>query len=136
MEHHTGAAVKDQLAQLDRLSRLKRFFSAPLAEAILADGDEVLKPHRREISVVFIDLRGFTAFTDGSEPEEVMELLHDYHAAMGAIVVAHEGTLERFSGDSVMVFFNDSVPIDRPAEAAVRMALAMQAARTTRRGLA
>ena len=142
MEHHTGAAVKDQLAQLDRLSRLKRFFSAPLAEAILAVGDEVLKPHRRELSVVFIDLRGFTAFTEGSEPEEVMELLHDYHAAMGAmgamgaIVVAHEGTLERFSGDSVMVFFNDSVPIDRPAEAAVRMALAMQAARTTRRGLA
>ena len=120
--------VQDQLSQLDRLGRLKRFFSAPLAEAIIAGGDAMLKTHRREISVVFIDLRGFTAFTESAEPEEVMELLHDYHAAMGAIVVAHEGTLERFAGDSVMVFFNDPVPINRPAEAAVRMALAMQAA--------
>ena len=120
--------VQDQLAQLDRLGRLKRFFSAPLAEAIIAGGDELLKTHRREISVVFIDLRGFTAFTESAEPEEVMELLHDYHAAMGAIVLAHGGTLERFAGDSVMVFFNDPVPIDRPAEAAVRMALQMQAA--------
>jgi class 3 adenylate cyclase len=120
--------VQEQLAQLDRLGRLKRFFSAALAEAIVAGGDEMLKTHRREISVVFIDLRGFTAFTESAEPEEVMELLRDYHAAMGAIVVAHEGTLERFAGDSVMVFFNDPVPIDRPAEAAVRMALAMQKA--------
>ena len=120
--------VQDQLSQLDRLGRLKRFFSAPLAEAIVAGGDEMIKTHRREISVVFIDLRGFTAFTESAEPEEVMDLLREYHAAMGAIVVAHEGTLERFAGDSVMVFFNDPVPIDRPAEAAVRMALAMQAA--------
>jgi class 3 adenylate cyclase len=88
----------------------------------------MIKTHRREISVVFIDLRGFTAFTEGAEPEEVMELLREYHAAMGAIVVAHEGTLERFAGDSVMVFFNDPVPIEQPAQAAVRMALAMQAA--------
>ena len=121
--------VREQLAQVDALSRLKRFFSPQLAEAIVnGGGEEMLKAHRREISVVFIDLRGFTAFTESAEPEEVMELLHDYHAAMGAIVVAHEGTLERFAGDSGMVFFNDPVPIDRPAEAAVRMALAMQAA--------
>jgi adenylate cyclase len=120
--------VQDQLSQLDRLSRLKRFFSAPLADAIIAGGDEMLRTHRREISVVFIDLRGFTAFTESAEPEEVMELLREYHAAMGAIVMAHEGTLERFAGDSVMVFFNDPVPIDRPAEAAVRMALEMQTA--------
>jgi class 3 adenylate cyclase len=120
--------VRDQIAQLDRVGRLKRFFSAPLAEAIIAGGDEMIKTHRREISVVFIDLRGFTAFTESAEPEEVMDLLREYHAAMGAIVVAHEGTLERFAGDSVMVFFNDPVPIDRPAEAAVRTALAMQAA--------
>ncbi|MEP7297074.1 MAG: response regulator [Burkholderiales bacterium] len=120
--------VQEQLSQLDRLGRLKRFFSAPLAEAIIAGGDEMIKTHRREISVVFIDLRGFTAFTESAEPEEVMELLREYHAAVGAIVVAHEGTLERFAGDSVMVFFNDPVPIDRPAEAAVRTALAMQAA--------
>lgn len=120
--------VQQQLAQLEQLGRLKRFFSPPLAEAIIAGGDEMLKTHRREISVVFIDLRGFTAFTEHAEPEEVMALLHDYHARMGAIVLAHGGTLERFAGDSVMVFFNDPVPIDRPAEAAVRMALEMQAA--------
>jgi len=76
--------------------------------------------------VVFIDLRGFTAFTDHAEPEEVMELLHNYHATMGRIVLQHGGTLERFAGDSVMVFFNDPVPMEHPAEQAVRMALSMQ----------
>ncbi len=121
--------VSEQVQQLERLGRLKSFFSPQLAEAIVAGGgEELLKTHRREISVVFIDLRGFTAFTEHAEPEEVMELLHDYHAAMGRIVLAHGGTLERFAGDSVMVFFNDPVPIERPAEQAVRMALAMQQA--------
>ena len=121
--------VREQVAQMDRLERLKSFFSPQLAEAIVAGGgDELLKTHRREISVVFLDLRGFTAFTDRAEPEEVMELLHEFHAALGRIVLAHGGTLERFAGDSVMVFFNDPVPMERPAEAAVRMALAMQQA--------
>ena len=120
--------VQEQVGQLERLSRLKGFFSPPLAEAIVAGGEALLKTHRREISVVFIDLRGFTAFTDRAEPEEVMELLHAYHAAMGAIVLAHGGTLERFAGDSVMVFFNDPLPVDQPARQAVRMALAMQQA--------
>ena len=121
--------VNEQLQQLERLGRLKGFFSPQLAEAIIAGGgEELLKTHRREISVVFIDLRGFTAFTEHAEPEEVMELLHDYHRTMGRIVLAHGGTLERFAGDSVMVFFNDPVPIERPAEQAVRMALAMQQA--------
>ena len=121
--------VREQLDQLERLGRLKSFFSPQLAEAIVAGGgEELLKTHRREISVVFIDLRGFTTFTDRAEPEEVMELLHAYHASMGRIVLEHGGTLERFAGDSVMVFFNDPVPIERPAECAVRMALAMQAA--------
>ncbi len=120
--------VQEQVGQLERLSRLKGFFSPPLAEAIVAGGEALLKTHRREISVVFIDLRGFTAFTDRAEPEEVMELLHAYHAAMGAIVLAHGGTLERFAGDSVMVFFNDPVPVDQPAQQAVQMALAMQQA--------
>ncbi len=124
-----AARVHEQMQELERLGRLKGFFSPPLAEAIIAGGGEaLLKTHRREVSVVFIDLRGFTAFTDRAEPEEVMELLHDYHAAMGRIVLDHAGTLERFAGDSVMVFFNDPVPIDRPAEQAVRMALAMQQA--------
>jgi len=120
--------VQEQVGQLERLGRLKGFFSPQLADAIIAGGHELLKTHRREISVVFIDLRGFTAFTDRAEPEEVMELLHAYHAAMGHIVLAHGGTLERFAGDSLMVFFNDPVPIEAPAEQAVRMALAMQQA--------
>ncbi len=120
--------VQDQVGQIDRLGRLKSFFSPQLAEAIVAGGEEMLGTHRREISVVFIDLRGFTAFTDQAEPEEVMEMLHAFHATMGRLVVHHGGTLERFAGDSVMVFFNDPVPMERPAEAAVRMALDMQAA--------
>jgi DNA-binding response OmpR family regulator len=120
--------VQEQVAQIDQLGRLKRFFSPQLAEVILAGGEDMLRTHRREISVVFIDLRGFTAFTDQAEPEEVMEMLNAFHAAMGRIVVAHGGTLGRFAGDSLMVFFNDPVPMERPAEAAVRMAMDMQGA--------
>ena len=121
--------VQQQLDQLERLGRLKRFLSPALAEAIVdSGGEELLKTHRREICVVFIDLRGFTAFTDRAEPEEVMAMLREYHAAMGRTVVEHGGTLERFAGDAVMVFFNDPGPIANPAETAVRMALAMQQA--------
>ena len=97
-----------------------------MVEAIVAGGEELLKTHRREISVVFVDLRGFTAFTETAEPEEVMELLGAYHAKMGELVLAHHGTPERFAGDSLMVFFNDPLPVEKPAEEAVRMALAMQ----------
>ena len=115
--------------QDERLARLKSFFSPQLAEAIAAGrGDEFLKTHRREITVQFFDLRGFTAFTDASEPEEVMELLRAYHAALGPLVLAHQGTLERFAGDAVMVFFNDPLPVERPAEHAVKTALAMREA--------
>jgi len=117
--------------QDERLARLKSFFSPQLAEAIAAGkGEDVLKTHRREITVEFFDLRGFTAFTDNAEPEEVMELLRAYHAALGKLVLEHLGTLERFAGDAVMVFFNDPVPIERPAEHAVRTALAMMEAFT------
>ena len=119
--------VEEQGTRLEGLGRLKGFFSPALAEAIVTGGgDELLKTHRREISVVFIDLRGFTSFTDRAEPEEVMELLRAYHADMGRIVVAHGGTLERFAGDAIMVFFNDPVPMEAPAEQAVKMALAMR----------
>jgi len=119
--------VQEQVAQLERFGRLKGFFSPQLAEAIInGGGEELLKTHRREISVVFIDLRGFTSFTDRAEPEEVMELLRAYHADMGRIVLEHGGTLERFAGDAIMVFFNDPVPMEKPAENAVRMALAMR----------
>ena len=115
--------------QDERLARLKSFFSPQLAEAIAAGkGEEVLKTHRREITVEFFDLRGFTAFTDSAEPEEVMELLRSFHGALGKIVLEHQGTLERFAGDAVMVFFNDPLPVERPAEHAVLTALAVQEA--------
>ena len=123
------ARVQEQLTQLERLGRLKNFFSPQLGEAILAGGGEdLLKTHRREVNVVFLDLRGFTAFIDSAEPEEVMELLREYHAAMGKLVLAHGGTLERFAGDGMMIFFNDPLPMERPAEEAVKMSLEMQRA--------
>src|SRR5437016_2896100 len=119
--------VEQQLAQLDRFERLKRFFSPQLAELIVSgDAEDPLKSHRREITVVFLDLRGFTAFAETSEPEEVMTVLREYHAEMGKLVVAAEATLERFTGDGMMIFFNDPVPVPNPAERAVRMAAAMR----------
>ncbi|HEY7520648.1 MAG TPA: response regulator [Methylomirabilota bacterium] len=121
------ARVHEQVAQLERLSRFKRFFSPALAEAIVTGGaDDPLKSHRREIVVVFIDLRGFTAFAETAEPEEVMNVLREYHAAMGEAILAHEGTLERFTGDGMMIFFNDPVAVADPQARAVRMALAMR----------
>jgi class 3 adenylate cyclase len=123
------ARVAEQVAQLERLGRLKRFFSPALAEAIVAGGaDDPLKTHRREVTVVFTDLRGFTAFAETAEPEEVMAVLREYHAVMGRLIIEHEGTLERFAGDGMMVFFNDPVEVPDPAERALRMALAMRAA--------
>lgn len=119
--------VEAQVAQLGRLSRLKRFFSPQLAELIVGGGaDDPLQTHRREVTVVFLDLRGFTAFAETAEPEEVMGVLREYHAAMGALIVAHEGTLERFAGDGMMIFFNDPVPVPDAPERAVRMALSMR----------
>jgi class 3 adenylate cyclase len=120
--------VHEQVHQLERLSRLKRFFSRPVAEAIVAGGEELLEPHRREITAVFLDLRGFTSFTDRADPDEVMELLRAYHATLGHTVDEYGGTLEHFAGDGIMIFFSDPLPIDRPAERAVRMALALQGA--------
>jgi class 3 adenylate cyclase/CheY-like chemotaxis protein len=119
--------VREQVAQVDRLGRLKRFFSPQLAEAIVTGGaDDPLKTHRREIAVVFLDLRGFTAFAETAEPEEVMGVLREYHAEMGRLVLEHEGTLERFTGDGMMIFFNDPVPVPDAALRAVRMAVAMR----------
>jgi class 3 adenylate cyclase/CheY-like chemotaxis protein len=119
--------VAEQVAQLERLGRLRRFFSPQLAEAIVSGGaDDPLKSHRREITVVFLDLRGFTAFAETAEPEEIMGVLREYHAAMGQLIVEHEGTLERFTGDGMMIFFNDPAPVPDPQERAVRMALAMR----------
>jgi class 3 adenylate cyclase len=119
--------VAQQLAELERLGRLKRFFSPQLAKLILAGGiDDPLKSHRREVTVVFLDLRGFTAFAETTEPEEIMEVLREYHAEMGQVILAHEGTLERFGGDGMMVFFNDPVPVLDHAARAVRMVMAMR----------
>jgi class 3 adenylate cyclase len=119
--------VTTQVLQLENLGRLKRFFSPQLAEAILAGGaEDPLKSHRREITVVFLDLRGFTAFAETAEPEEVMSVLREYHAEMGKLIIAHEGTLERFTGDGMMVFFNDPAVVENPSERAVRMAVAMR----------
>ncbi|HEX6266871.1 MAG TPA: response regulator [Burkholderiales bacterium] len=122
--------VREQVGQLEQLGRLKRFFSRPVAEAIVAGGEDILAPHRREITAVFLDLRGFTAFTDRADPEEVLELLRAYHVTLGRTVDAFGGTLEHFAGDGVMIFFSDPFPVDRPAERAVRMALALQKAFT------
>jgi class 3 adenylate cyclase/CheY-like chemotaxis protein len=119
--------VQEQVAQLERLGRLKRFFSPQLAELIVAGGaEDPLRTHRRQITVVFLDLRGSTAFMETAEPEEVMDVLREFHAVMGELILAHEGTLERFTGDGMMVFFNDPLPVPDPAERALRMALAMR----------
>ena len=119
--------VQEQVSLLDRLGKLKRFFSPQLAELIVAGGaDDPLATHRRELTVCFLDLRGFTAFAESVEPEEVMGVLRQYHADMGRLVMEHEGTLERFTGDGMMVFFNDPVPVPNAAERTVRMALAMR----------
>jgi len=113
---------------VDRLGRLKRFFSPQLAELIIRGGaDDPLKTHRREVTVVFLDLRGFTAFAETAEPEEVMGVLREYHAEMGKLILDHEGTLERFTGDGMMVFFNDPLPVPDAGSRAARMAVAMQA---------
>jgi adenylate cyclase len=120
--------VREQVAELERLSQLKRFFAPAVAEAIVSSGEQsILTPHRREICYVFVDLRGFTAFTDSAEPEEVQNVLGDYHAAMGRLIVEHEGTLDRFAGDGILVFFNDPFPLPEPGKRAATMALAMRA---------
>jgi adenylate cyclase len=121
------ARVNRQLEELQRMNRLRRFLSPQVAELVINSGDDsVLGSHRREIVVVFCDLRGFTAFAESSEPEEVMGVLREYHTALGELIYRYEGTLERFTGDGLMVFFNDPIPLDDPAHRAVEMALAMR----------
>ncbi len=120
--------VRAQIGELERLSQLKRFFAPAVADAIVSAGEQsILALHRREICYVFADLRGFTAFTDGAEPEEVEAVLHEYHETMGPLIAEHAGTLDRFAGDGILVFFNDPLPTPEPAKRAARMALAMRA---------
>jgi adenylate cyclase len=121
--------VADQVGEIERMGRLRRFLPPQVADLIVASGTEKqLEGHRREITALFCDLRGFTGFSESSDPEDVMALLRDYHAAIGEIIVKYSGTLERFAGDGVMVIFNDPVPVENPALQAVLMALDMRAA--------
>jgi adenylate cyclase len=119
--------VSQQVEEIERMNRLKRYLSPQIAETILGDDKNVFKSHRREITVVFLDLRGFTAFSDGAEPEEVMDVLRGYHAEMGELIFQFDGTLVRFAGDGIMIFFNDPIPCADHTEKAVRMAIEMQA---------
>jgi adenylate cyclase len=121
------ARVAEQVGELERVGRLRRYLSPRLADLIVSSGDEaILASHRRQITVVFCDLRGFTAFAEVAEPEEVMGVLAEYHAALGQLIHEHGGTIEQFAGDGVMVFFNDPLPQPDHAERAVRMAVAMR----------
>ncbi|MEO7741439.1 MAG: response regulator [Usitatibacter sp.] len=121
--------VAEGIAQLERARSLQRFLPPQVADMVLSGGgEELLKHHRREIAVVFLDLRGFTAFTETSDPEEVMSVVNEYYAGMGRIIQAHAGTLDSYAGDGIMVFFNDPLPVPDPAARAARMAVEMQAA--------
>jgi class 3 adenylate cyclase/putative methionine-R-sulfoxide reductase with GAF domain len=121
--------VSDQVDEIERMSRLRRFLPPQVADLIVASGTEKqLENHRREITALFCDLRGFTGFSESSDPEDVMALLRDYHAAIGQIIIKYSGTLERYAGDGVMVVFNDPVPVENPALQAVLMALEMREA--------
>jgi GAF domain-containing protein len=121
--------VADQVGEIERMGRLRRFLPPQVADLIVASGTEKqLKSHRGEITALFCDLRGFTGFSESSDPEDVMALLREYHAAIGEIIIRYSGTLERYAGDGVMVVFNDHIPVDNPAIQAVQMALEMREA--------
>ena len=119
--------IEEQVAKLDKMGRLKGFLSPHLAEMVMAgEAADPLKPHRSAVTVVYIDLRGFTAFSQVSEPEEIMTVLNEYHAEMGALIQEFEGTIENFIGDGIMAIFNDPVPVPNPTELAIRMVIAMR----------
>ena len=121
--------VADQVNEIERMGKLRRFLPPQVADLIVASGAEKqLESHRREITALFCDLRGFTGFSESSDPEDVMALLREYHAAIGEIINKYGGTLERYAGDGVMVVFNDPIPVDNPALQAVLMAIDMRAA--------
>ena len=129
--HTLEERVAEGVRQVERMAQLKRFVSPRVADLIVngtgGTMDDPLRSHRSEITVVFLDLRGFTMFTQTSDPEEVMEVLHEYHAEMGRLIMEHNGTIEHFSGDGIMIVFNDPVPVEDHAGQAVRMAIRMQA---------
>lgn len=120
--------VEDGVAQIARFSTMTRFFSPEVASLILAGAVDPMKSHRSNITVVFLDLRGFTAFTENADPDDVMGMLREYHSAMGSLITAYNGTVEHFAGDGIMIIFNDPLPIEQPSHHAVRMALDMHLA--------
>ncbi len=129
LNHQLEQRVTDQVNEIERMGRLRRFLPPQVADLIVASGaEEQLESHRREITALFCDLRGFTGFSESSDPEDVMALLREYHAAIGGIINKYGGTLERYAGDGVMVVFNDPIPVDNPALQAVLMAIDMRAA--------
>ena len=129
LNQHLEQRVADQVGEIERMGKLRRFLPPQVADLIVASGTEKqLEGHRREITALFCDLRGFTGFSESSDPEDVMALLRDYHAAIGEIIIRYSGTLERYAGDGVMVVFNDPVPVDNSALQAVLMALDMRVA--------
>jgi adenylate cyclase len=126
------ARVSEQVDELERLTRLRRFLSPTLADLVLSQGDSILESHRREIAVLFADLRGWTAFSVSTEPEEVMGVIREFHTAMGELIVRFEATVGWFAGDGLMVWFNDPIPCPDPAVQAASMAAAMHGAMTDR----
>jgi class 3 adenylate cyclase len=118
--------VEEGVREVERLNVLRRFVTPQLAEVLASEGDEILRSHRREITVLFCDLRGFTAFSETSEPEEVMGVLREFHDAVGPLIFEHEGTIAQFTGDGMLVFFNDPVLCDEPEWRAVQLAAAMR----------
>ena len=118
--------VQKQVSEIERMGRLKRYLSPQIAETILGGADDLFKTHRRDVTIAFLDLRGFTAFSDSAEPEEVMDFLRGYHSEMGKLVFKFEATLERFMGDGIVVIFNDPIPCEEHARKAATMALEMR----------
>ena len=127
LNQHLEQRVSDQVGEIERMGRLRRFLPPQVADLIVTSGTEKqLESHRREITALFCDLRGFTGFTESADAEDVIALLREYHAAVGEKIIKYSGTLERYAGDGVMVVFNDPVPVENPALQAVRMALEMR----------
>jgi class 3 adenylate cyclase len=121
------AKVREQVEELGRVGRLRRFLAPQLAQAIVSAGDEkILENHRREVVALFCDLRGFTGFSETAEPEDIMAVLKEYHGAVGPLIRKHEGTLDRFTGDGMLVFFNDPLPCEDAPERAARLAIEMR----------
>ena len=123
---HLAERVNEKVREVERLNTLRRFVTPQLAEAIVSGGESILRSHRREITVLFCDLRGFTSFSETAEPEEVMGVLSEFHNAVGPMIFEHEGTIAQFTGDGMLVFFNDPIPCAEPAWQAVLLAIAMR----------